>query len=201
MTDQPPNSPQHGAVDRDDADYVDPNANVPYDETLEWEGRPAWRIRWREDFSLVQAGLGLIGTVFTLVWLSIAPVSMLWTSLALLILAACVYLVALRPLGQAWLRARTDYAVTDQAVYMVTRALGIIRRHRIPYVDMTTPPRIRDTDPPSLIFGEEDEVLFTFGNGLDAYRHTRRKEFGFLFIDDAPRLQRKIAARTFGERL
>lgn len=174
--------------------YTDRHAITPFTETVEWQGKPAWRVL-KADWFALYAAIGVGVCLFSLIWIwGVSQKSLFWTLPGWIIFLAGLYLIAFRPLGEAWRRSRTTYALTDKAAYIVETMPFYTRRHRIPYADLA-PPKLEQTEPPTLWLGEEDRLLYSIGNGPDAKRKTYRAKFGFRFVDDAARAARMINAR------
>ncbi len=105
---------------------------IPSDETVRWTGEPPTGLLWRRsDWALVP--FSLVWTGFALFWESMvisagAPLVMMLFGVPFVCIG--VYLVAGRFAWDANLRARTRYAVTDRAAYIVVSGFrGVVRRY------------------------------------------------------------------------
>jgi hypothetical protein len=105
---------------------------IPSDETVRWTGEPPTGFLWRSS-DLVLLPFSLVWTGFALFWESMvitagAPLVMALFGVPFVLLG--VYLVAGRFVWDANLRARTRYAVTDRAAYIVVSGFrGVVRRY------------------------------------------------------------------------
>jgi hypothetical protein len=105
---------------------------IPSDETVRWTGEPPSGLLWRStDWILVPFSLMWGG--FALFWESMvisagAPLVMkLW---GVPFVCVGLYLIVGRFFWDANLRARTRYAVTDRAAYIVVTGFrGVVRRY------------------------------------------------------------------------
>ena len=105
---------------------------IPSDETVRWTGEPPTGLLWRTtDFALVPFSLMWGG--FALFWESMvisagAPLVMMLFGVPFVLIG--IYLIAGRFLWDANVRARTRYAVTDRAAYVVVSGFGgSVRRY------------------------------------------------------------------------
>jgi hypothetical protein len=108
---------------------------IPPDETVRWTGEPPTGFLWRtSDFALVPFSLMWGG--FALFWESMvissgAPLVMMLFGVPFVLIG--IYLVAGRFVWDANVRARTRYAVTDRAAYVVVSGIGgSVRRYAGP---------------------------------------------------------------------
>jgi len=99
---------------------------IPPDETVRWTGEPPTGLLWRtSDFALVPFSLMWGG--FALFWESMvissgAPLVMMLFGVPFVLIG--LYLIAGRFVWDANVRARTRYAVTDRAAYVVVSGIG-----------------------------------------------------------------------------
>jgi hypothetical protein len=105
---------------------------IPLDETVRWTGEPPTGLLWRaSDWVLVPFSLMWGG--FALFWESMvvsagAPLVMALFGVPFVVIG--LYLIAGRFLWDANVRARTRYAVTDRAAYIVVTGFrGVVRRY------------------------------------------------------------------------
>jgi hypothetical protein len=105
---------------------------IPPDEAVRWTGEPPTGLLWRtSDWVLVPFSLMWGG--FALFWESMvisagAPLVMALFGVPFVVLGA--YLIAGRFFWDANVRARTRYAVTDRAAYIVVSGFrGVVRRY------------------------------------------------------------------------
>jgi len=105
---------------------------IPSDETVRWTGEPPTGFLWRSsDWMLVPFSLMWGG--FAIFWESMviaagAPLIMQLWGVPFVCVGA--YLIAGRFVWDANVRARTHYAVTDRAAYIVVTGFrGVVRRY------------------------------------------------------------------------
>jgi hypothetical protein len=105
---------------------------IPPDETVRWTGAPPTGFLWRTT-DLVLLPFSLMWGGFALFWESMvfsagAPLVMVLFGVPFVCVG--VYLIAGRFLWDANVRARTQYAVTDRAAYVVISGFqGSVRRY------------------------------------------------------------------------
>jgi hypothetical protein len=105
---------------------------IPAGETVRWTGEPPTGLLWRSS-DLVLVPFSLVWGGFALFWESMvisagAPLVMALFGVPFVVLGA--YLIAGRFFWDANVRARTRYAVTDRAAYIVVSGFrGVVRRY------------------------------------------------------------------------
>lgn len=160
-------------------------------ERLLWQGRPDGRVHWRAP-ALRQWGMGLGFGGFGALVLALAGGNALDTGLFVVfgavLVGVGVYYLGACHLWYAWLRRRTDYAVTDRRALI--RVRGRLRAWVI------GPAMVIDADPPS--------VWFARAHAGDMFRGRRtliRQRIGFDPIEDAAgvaALMRQVQAGRAG---
>ena len=105
---------------------------IPPDETVRWTGEPPTGFLWRTSdwvlvpFSLMWTG----GALYCESMVISAGAPLVMTLFGVPFVCVGVYLVAGRFLFDANVRARTRYAVTDRAAYIVVSGFrGVVRRY------------------------------------------------------------------------
>lgn len=136
-------------------------------ETLLWQGRPDSRIEWSSLLS-VESAFGLFFTGFSVFWIvgarmitamigqsgGMEVVFALFPLFGIPFLLVGLYMVAGRLFWDAYLRARTWYALSDRAAYIARETRGKRSLKRYP-IDTMQAPELIDGSAGSVFFAEE----------------------------------------------
>lgn len=174
-------------------------------ETILWQGQPVAGLKWRDMIS-GRLPIGIVFTVFSLVWMGIAssivagiegPLFLVavFPLAGLPFLAIGLYMLAGHVVWDALVRRGTWYTLTDRTAFVATDILGHRKLQSCPLAEMEGLELI-DAVPGDVLFGT---AVAAFPGRVAAVRRSKyrlvrssTRRAGFRRIDDARRVWRLI---------